>query len=266
MTKKISKISIITPSFNQAKFLIKTIESVASQDGDFKIEHIVMDGGSTDESVQVLQEYEKQLKNSDKVTFIWKSEKDKGQSDAINKGLKLATGDLIAYLNSDDTYCDYAFINVIKAFESNPNGLWASGYCHIIDENDHLIQPSITRYKNLWLNHYSYKTLLVLNYICQPATFWKKEVVDKIGLFNEDYHYTMDYDYWLRIGKDNPLVVVNKYLANFRIHGTSKGKTAYIKQFDQDFEVAQIYSTSKLINTLHRFHNSLIRAVYKITK
>ena len=123
---KIMKISIITPSYNQAQFIERTILSVLNQ--DYKdIEYIIMDGGSTDGTVEILKKY------SDHI--IWKSEKDNGQSDAINKGLKMATGDIVAYLNSDDTYQPGAFKEVATFFEKNPDKKWVYGKCLIINEN-----------------------------------------------------------------------------------------------------------------------------------
>ncbi|MFA6082422.1 MAG: glycosyltransferase family 2 protein [Patescibacteria group bacterium] len=264
--KKQRKISVITPSFNQADFLRQTIESVINQEGDFKIEYIVMDGGSTDHSVKVLQEYETKLKQSNLVDFIWHSEKDHGQSDAINKGMRIASGDIIAYINSDDTYCAGAFDQVVKAFSDHPKSLWATGYCHIIDENGRLISNLVTRYKNFWLKRYSYVTLQVLNYVCQPATFWRREALDQFGFFDESLHYTMDYDYWLKIGKVNRPVIIKQFLANFRIHSASKGKTAYIKQFDQDYLSVKKYSSNSFLIFLHFVHNGLIKLAYRMTK
>jgi len=260
------KISIITPSYNQAGFLKKTIESVISQKGDFELEYIVMDGGSTDGSVEILKNTEDKLNGNNRIKFIWKSEKDKGQSDAINKGLKIATGDIVAYLNSDDIYLNGCLQNVAQTFISSPEAKWLTGYCRIINEHDRPIQSSIMKYKNFWLNRSSLKKLLVLNYIAQPATFWRKELLDKIGFFDEKLHYTMDYDYWLRIIKKFNLLVLKEYLAGFRIHSSSKGGAQYVKQFDQDLEVCKKYSNSKLSILLHRVHNSMIKAIYRIIK
>lgn len=267
------KFSIITPSYNQGQFIRQTIESILSQKGDFEIEYFVIDGGSTDDTVKILKNYESIIKNNKfknlnkGITFYWQSKKDKGQSDAINQGLKKTTGDILAYINSDDTYVDGAFKKVSDAFTNNLGKKWLTGYCNIIDQDNKPIRSNITRYKNIWLKRYSYNKMLVSNFISQPATFWKSDVTKKIGLFNEKLSYTMDYDYWLRIGskKRNPIIIYNP-LANFRIHDQSKGETAFKKQFDQDFKVCCIYCNNYLLRFAHSLHNRLIKTIYMFIK
>ena len=146
--------SIVTPSYNQAQFLERTILSVISQKGDFAIEYIIMDGGSTDGSIEIIKKYASQILDKTypirckAVTLFRKSEKDKGQSDAINKGLRMATGDVVAWLNSDDTYRPGAFQHVAHAFAQG-HVQWCFGQCRIINTHDHEIRKPITRYKNL---------------------------------------------------------------------------------------------------------------------
>jgi glycosyltransferase involved in cell wall biosynthesis len=149
------KISIITPSYNQAEFIERTIQSIFSQNYP-DIEYIVMDGGSTDGTVKILKKYSDQI--------IWKSEKDNGQSDAINKGLKIATGEIVAYLNSDDTYEPGTLKKVADFFQKNPEKKWVYGKCKIINKKDQEIRKWITAYKNLLLKNYSYSKLLSENF------------------------------------------------------------------------------------------------------
>ncbi len=260
------KLSVITPSLNQGQFLHKTIESVINQKGDFEIEHIVMDGGSTDSSVKILQETAKTLANQKRVNFIWRSEKDGGQSDAINKGLALAGGDIVSYLNSDDFYAPGALAKVVEAFRQQPNKLWLTGYCAIVDQNNQPINSMISRYKNFWLNHYSYNSLLVLNYISQPATFWRKTMYQKFGGFNQDFHLAMDYDYWLRIGANNTPIIIPSTLANFRVHTSSKGGQQYRNQFTEDEQICRQHTDSRLLRWLHRLHNGVIIASYRLSR
>lgn len=260
------KFSIVTPSFNQGNFISQTIDSVINQKGSFDIEYFVMDGGSTDGTVNILKKYEKKLKNNSQVKFYWQSKKDKGQSDAINQGLKKATGDILAFINSDDYYQPNIFQKVTNSFNKNPKQQWLTGYSKIVDGSSQQIQKTITLYKNFWLNLYSYNTLLILNYISQPSTFFKKELFKKSGYFSESLNYCMDYDYWLRIGKNNKPIILKKYISNFRIHSSSKGKKRFIDQFDEDYNITKDYTKNRVIIKLHSLHNQLIKAVYIIIK
>lgn len=266
------KFSIVTPSYNQSQFISLTIESVLSQKGDFEIEYFVMDGGSSDNSVEIIKDFEKKInqgkykKYNKGIKFYWQSKKDKGQSDAINQGLRKATGDILAYINSDDSYTSGAFKQIADAFKKSAGKTWLTGYCNIINECDKPTRSMIASYKNFWLRQYSYNKLLVLNFISQPATFWKKEALRKHGLFDEKLHYTMDYDYWLKIGKHCDPLIVKEPLANFRIHNQSKGETAFKKQFDQDFQVCCNHNNNHLIKYAHGMHNGLIKIYYTFIK
>lgn len=266
------KFSIIVPSYNQGQFLSKTLDSILSQSGDFDIECLVFDGGSTDTSVEVLTDFGKKIKNDFfkrsgfQTNFYWESKKDDGQSNAINKGLKKSTGDIVAWLNSDDSYVPGTFSLVKKSFIQNPNKKWLSGHCQIINENDTPTRGLIVKYKNYWLDHYSYNNLLVLNFISQPSTFWRKELIEKSGFLNEDLHYSMDYDYWLRFGKVSDPIIVKSILSNFRVHGRSKSETNFTKQFDQDLGCATRNSRNKFILAAHRLHNFFIKTIYGIIK
>jgi glycosyltransferase involved in cell wall biosynthesis len=251
------KISIITPSYNSGQFIEDTIRSVLDQNYP-DLEYLVIDGGSTDQTLDILKKYEGSL--------TWVSEKDHGQSHAINKGLLLATGDVIAYLNSDDTYEPGALMNVAKFIIKHPQAFWVTGKCRFIDPNGHEIRRLVTRYKNFWLLWCSYSALMVLDYVSQPATFWCKEVIDEVGYFNEDLHYTMDYDYSLRAGNIFKLWHIKQNLASYRIHNNSKtfSSTASINaQFDEDLAIAKKHGASQLLIYLHILHNALITKIYR---
>ena len=179
------KFSIITPSFNQDEFIERTIESVINQKWDFDIEYIIMDGWSTDKSIEIIKRYEEKLKNDKRITFIRKSEKDNWQSDAINKWLKLATWDIFTYLNSDDTLEPWALeIIVNKLWKSDKK--WSYWKCRIIDRDDKEIRRWITIYKNVLWKKFSYSELLTENFISQMTVFWKREVMEKCGYFDEN--------------------------------------------------------------------------------
>lgn len=242
------KISIITPSLNQGDYIEETIQSVLGQ-GYPNLEYIVMDGGSTDQTLDILRKYTDQIN--------WISEKDQGQSHAINKGLQLATGEVIAYLNSDDVYMRGALHKVGAFFAKYPQAQWLTGRCKIINSKGVEIRKLITAYKNFWLCVRSQSSLLIIDYISQPATFWRRQLVHQVGLLNEDLHLAMDYDYSLRIARHHKLWVINDYLASFRVHSNSKS-TLIREHFSEDLAVAQKYTRSGFILNLHRLHNQLI--------
>ncbi len=265
------KISIITPSYNHAEFLEKTLVSVLSQKGSFELEYIVMDGDSNDGSKEILQKYEKLIQDKKwdvkckKIDFIWKTEKDEGQSDAVNKSLKLATGDIIGWLNSDDVYEEHALETIVRFFARESEIMWAFGKCYIIDKADQEIRKWITAYKNLRLRNYNYNKLLQENFISQPATYWRKKTMDEIGYLDENHHLVMDYEYWLRLGAKFKGGFVNKYLASFRWYEDSKSGSSFLEQFRQDLQVAKKYGKGrKWAIFLHNLNHYKIIIIYTL--
>lgn len=239
--RKWPRISVVTPSFNQAQFIGRTIDSVLNQNYP-NLEYIVMDGGSTDGTLEILKSYGKKI--------IYRSERDKGQGDAINKGLRMASGELLAYLNSDDTYQPAALIKTAEFFVENLGTMWAFGMCRIVDRNDNEIRNIVTAYKNFWLKRYNLQSLLVLDYISQPAVFWRKEAYKNIGCFDENEFYELDYDYWLRLGKRYKPGFINAYLASFRVHKQAK-TSANTKHFLEEIKVARKYTNNPIVIGLH---------------
>ena len=207
-------ISIVTPSFNQRDYLAQTLQSVLGQQGNFNLQHLVMDGQSTDGTVDL-------LRSTTDPRLNWTSRPDSGQSDAINRGLRLATGDIVGWLNSDDLYTPGTLAAVAAAF-IEPNVNWIVGRYQIIDPVGKEIRSLIVRYKDRYLDHYSYRKLLRENFIAQPSVFWRRTFGEKIGLLDESLHHAMDYDLWLRMGKASDPLILSKVVSQFRIHPQSK--------------------------------------------
>lgn len=186
--KAIPKLSIVTPSFNQVHFIEETLRSVGSQRYPV-LEHLVLDGVSTDGTVEILKQY---CSMPGWEHLRWISEPDRGQSDAINKGFRLATGDIIGWLNSDDVYESESFAIVSKAFEENPLVDFIYGDYRIIDADG----KTLICKKEI---EFDWEILLCgLNYIAQPNVFFRRRVFDQLGYLNESLHYVMDYEFWLR--------------------------------------------------------------------
>jgi len=201
-------VSIITPSFNQAKYLEKTIQSVLGQDYP-DIEYIVIDGASADGSQEIIREYEDRLAH-------WVSEPDLGQTDAINKGFALAKGDVLAWLNSDDTLEAQAVAEAVAYLEEHPDVGMVYGDGNFIDADDKVIGkfPSAqTDYARLRQGYV---------HICQQASFFRAELWQQVGPLDPDFYFAMDYDLWVRLAKVSTLVYQPRLWANFRLHGDAK--------------------------------------------
>ena len=252
---KYPKISLVTPSLNQGKFIEATIQSVLSQNYP-NLEYLVMDGGSTDNTIEVLKRYSSQLK--------WVSEKDNGQTDAINKGMHTVSGDILAYLNADDLFLPGTLLRVAQLFMERPQVMWLTGQCRIIDEDNREIRRLITTYKNLWLRVRQPAMLLITDYISQPATFWRASVVNEVGHMDDSLHYAMDYEYWLRLYSKYPPLFVPEYLAAFKIHPQSKNSNSGHKDvyIEEELAVIQRYTKSRMLLRLHNLHRLLMTSVY----
>ncbi|HDQ07486.1 MAG TPA: glycosyltransferase [Methanoculleus sp.] len=206
MTKAM-KFSIITPSYNQGVFIEETILSVLNQEWD-DIELIVMDGGSKDNTLEILSRYDQRI--------IWRSEPDNGQTDAINKGLRLCTGDIIAYLNSDDTYEPGVFRLVADHFAAHPECDMVFGAVHHIDPASNVIETLSPG--PLDLEEY----LRANFYLPQPTVFFRRRVFEEIGFFDDSLNLGMDLDYWLRVVLKFRIDYIPKVLANARIYPEAK--------------------------------------------
>lgn len=216
--------SIIVPTYNCEKYLKECLDSIVSQRHRGRTQIIVVDNQSTDKTLEIARRY----------TKIIVSEKDRGEPDALNKGLKLATGDIIAYLDSDDIYEPYAFWVVEQKFFGND---WIYGKSYFIDEDGNQIRRTITTLKQLLQRNYSYEKLCNLCFICQPSVFLKREFVKKVGEFNIDYPLIFDYEYWLRAGQISSPSYVPLYLSSMRAHGGSNSVKFSTRQMRESLDL-----------------------------
>ncbi len=206
-------VSIVTPSFNQAEFLAETITSVLNQSYP-RIEYIIVDGNSTDGSVEIIKQYQ------DQITW-WVSEKDQGQTDAINKGFQQATGDIFAWLNSDDRYHPQAVSEAVQFFIENPDVGLVYGDVNFINQQGKRLgqfNAKETNYQKLRQGRV---------YIPQQAAFWRADLWKEVGPLDPAMFFAMDYDLWVRLAKISPIHYYAGHIwADFRIHGQSKTITA----------------------------------------
>ena len=239
MNKDLSLVSIITPSFNQGGFIEDTILSVKNQ-GYPNIEHIIVDGESTDNTLEILRKYENEY------NLRWVSEPDEGQSDAVNKGFEMSKGEIIGWVNSDDTYLSiHTISDVVKYFKRHNKAKIIYGDMISIDHKNTimLIHPALPIFR--------YSILKKRNFILEPSTFFKRDIIDNYHL-DKNLHYAMDYDFWLKIGKYNKFYHIPKILSCFRWHASSKSVSQSLKMKNEYIEVRQKYHhASERLNELN---------------
>lgn len=232
------KFSIITPSYNQGKYIEGTIRSVLNQNYS-NFEHIIFDNKSTDNTVDILKKYNH---------LIWKSERDSGQTNAINKGLAKASGDILCYLNSDDMLAPGALEFTAEYFENNKAVDLVYGNCILTDTEGRVIKTRKSEEFNL-----SKLLYLGYSYIQQPSTFFRKSIVEDVGYFDESLKYVMDYDYWIRAAKKGKVLkYIDKDLSLMRIHKKAKTFADNKKMFNEAFNVSKKYGGNKLVR--YYFH------------
>jgi glycosyltransferase involved in cell wall biosynthesis len=207
------KISIITPNYNYAHYIEETIESVINQSYP-NIEFIIVDDGSTDDSVNIIGRFADTY--PDKITLI--KQTNKGQTAAINIGLKSVTGDIIGWINSDDNYCEGAFLKVMDVFNSDPDIEAVFGDINIIDERNQFIK----KVKYLPFDYSSGVFNGFGKIISSNAIFWRKKLSEETALLNESLKYAMDSEYWSRLLYKRKIKHINQTIANFRWHNKAK--------------------------------------------
>ena len=221
-------ITVITPSFNAAATIEAALASVREQ--DHPVEHIVVDGGSTDGTVEILRRSE---------GIRWVSEPDRGLSHAMNKGIAMASGDVVGELNADDVYLPGALRAVAEAFEARPEAEWLTGRCPIIDAQGREIRRPITAYKNALLARYSLALYLTQNFISAPATFFRTAALREIGGFDERYRISVDYDLQLKFARRGDPIVLDRDVAAFRMVEGTLSMSGFDEQFREHAEQAR---------------------------
>lgn len=207
-------VSVITPSFNQGSFIETTIQSVLGQNIP-GLEYIVVDGGSTDETVSILKKYQERLR--------WVSEKDEGQADAVNKGINVTSGDIIGWLNADDIYYPGVIEKIRHYFAAHPSVDVVYGDAWEIDSGGGIIGKYLTEPWDL-------QRLFNHCFISQPAVFFRRRVPARYGLLDRKLHFCMDYEYWLRLGlKGANIAYLPQVLAAMRIHSDAKSSRGFLQ-------------------------------------
>jgi glycosyltransferase involved in cell wall biosynthesis len=217
------KISIVTPSYNQGRFLEATIRSVILQNYP-NLEYFIVDGGSNDDSLTIIKKYEPWITS-------WISEKDEGQSDAINKGFRNSTGGILGWINSDDLYCKGAFKHVASTLK-NDIPQWLVGATEVVDSEDMILRehnpfPVTSMTFSCWTHRY----------VHQQGIFWNRKMFEKMGgEVNKDLHYIMDFDLWYRMNEVSDPILTKYLLARYRHHGEAKTIAEWDKSAEEMVE------------------------------
>ncbi len=234
-------VTLVTPSFNQGEFLEATINSVLAQ--TYKnIEYFIFDGGSTDNSIEILTKY------STRITY-WESKKDKGQANAINKGWKMGSGKIFCWLNSDDLLLPNAVADAVKAFVESENIGVVHGDWKFIDTNGTVLESKKgkkTSFKRMLINGQ-------IKYIGQPASFYSANIVREVGLLDEELHFAMDYDLLLKLAKNYEMKYIPVEMALFRLHGCSKTSSQARKHWKETLAVQRKYGYLSMYKSIIKY-------------
>ncbi|MDX6665903.1 MAG: hypothetical protein QOG68_2109 [Solirubrobacteraceae bacterium] len=222
-------LTVVTASFNAASTIAETLESVRQQSYTGDLEHIVVDGGSTDGTLDIVR--------SAGLRHV--SEPDRGLTHALNKGIAMAQGEVVGSLNADDTYLPGALQRVGEAFREHPRAEWVTGPCTIVDGQGHEIRRGVTAYKNFLLRHHSFRSHLLQNHVSAPATLVRRSALEAVGGYDERFRWSADYDLWLKLGRRGLPVVLDEPLATFRMAGDTLSLTGFEQQFVEHVQNAR---------------------------
>lgn len=251
-------VSIIVPSYNQGTFLEKTLISLFNQEYPC-IEYIIIDGASQDKSVDIIKKYEKNIN-------YWVSEKDNGQSEAINKGLNVAKGKYVTWIGADDILFPYAIRVMVDGLEKHPDASLVYGGGVFIDKDDQILKKfSFTDLTLQKLLYHKHSTL------AQPSSLLRMEVIKKIGFLDETLHYCMDYDLWIRMIKAGKFVNLGDIvLSAYRLHSDSKTVGSYTKMALEKIKVNRRYTNDIINKVIYKHYwyilENLFRKYFKRSK
>ncbi|MBN8579302.1 MAG: glycosyltransferase [Anaerolineae bacterium] len=243
-------VSIITPSYNQAKYLEQTILSVLEQDYP-RMEYIVVDGASTDGSVEIIKKYADRLAH-------WESVKDDGQADAINKGFAHATGEIVAWLNSDDYYLPGTISAAVKVFEENPDVVLVYANMLAVDESGQTFNT--LTYKQLTL-----EDLLCFQIIGQPAVFMRRSALQKTSGLDLTFHFLLDHLLWIKIAKQGRILHINQTWSAARYHAEAKNVAKAAEFGREAFRILETIAQDKdLASTLHKIDRRAHASAFRV--
>jgi glycosyltransferase involved in cell wall biosynthesis len=243
-------VSVVTPSYNQAAYLETTIRSVLEQDYP-SVEYFVMDGGSTDGSVDLIRKYADRLSG-------WVSEKDRGQGDAINKGLARADGEIVAWLNSDDYYLPRAISAAVNAFEQNPETAFVYGDMLAVDQSGQTL--NLLQYRQ-----YSLEDLLCFQIIGQPAVFFRREAYEQAGRLDINFHYMLDHLLWIRMARESKVVYIPQTWAAARFHPQAKNRSLAVEFPKEAFRILDWAKAEPgLSETMARIQRRSLAAAHRV--
>jgi len=243
-------VSAVTPSFNQSAYLEQAIRSVLEQDYP-DVEYMVMDGASTDGSVDIIRKYSSRL-------VYWASEKDSGQADAINKGMRRARGEIVAWLNSDDYYLPGAIKSAVTALESNPQAVMVYGNMLAVDQTGQTINQ--LRYRQLTL-----EDLLCFQIVGQPAVFMRRTAFEKAGGLDLNFHFMLDHQLWIKLAAQGSIVHVNQTWSAARYHPLAKNRLKAAEFGREAFRILDWLETqADLAPILHRVQRRARASVYRV--
>jgi glycosyltransferase involved in cell wall biosynthesis len=243
-------VSIITPSYNQARFLEKTMRSVLEQEYP-NIEYLVADGGSRDDSVSIIKKYDQQLK-------WWVSEKDSGQAEAINKGLTRASGEIVAWLNSDDYYMPGTVADAVKALQEHPAASFVFGKVRVVDPEQRILNT-------LEYGEWGLEELMSFRIIGQPAVFMRKSALKSAGTLDLSYHYLLDHQLWLRLALTGEMRYIPHTWASAHYHEGCKN-FAQAAEFGKEAQriVEWMSSDPRFVSTFQRNQKKIEAGAYRL--